>query len=140
MNGYLFDVGPPPVLSFGKYRGTEISKVPPGYLCWLMNEPTMRPNVKRAAAEEMARRADEAKAQAEQLSSMPTAAPCVVCGVALDEVEAGLFREAVECGELVIDPAMPLASPVPLAWKRYCELSSVEHAVREVGCNNEADG
>jgi hypothetical protein len=52
--------------------------------------------------------------------------------VYLDEIEAGLFAEAVERGELVIGLDMPCSSPVPEAWRRWCAEKGVEHRVREV--------
>lgn len=141
MNGTFRNLAPAAfVMPFGKHKGTPIERIPGDYLRWLADEPGMKNNIRRHAARELQRRADVARAEDERLASaLPMAPPCVVHGIELSAIEAGLFHEAVERGELVIDLSMPLASPIPEAWRRYCEFRDLDHAVREVGFTNDVD-
>src|SRR5262245_43217344 len=56
----------------------------------------------------------------------------VVCGVVLDDVEAGLFDLAVASGELAVAPDLPVWSGLPLAWERWCAQEGRPCRVREV--------
>jgi hypothetical protein len=145
LNGLLFDIGSTTfVMPFGKHRGEQIAEIPDSYLRWLTSEPGMRQNVKRAAAEELQRRLDLARERAGMVEfvewcAMTESTPRVVCGVALDAVETALFEYAVAWGELTITPDMPVASPVPEAWRRWCELNALPHAVRQIMITNEGE-
>jgi hypothetical protein len=127
----------PLTVTFGKHKGKPLTDVPPGYLDWAASNPTMFPWFKRACQEELSRRRESSnRARRAWQRSMPDDLPRhqarTVCGVELDEIESGLLRQAEVAGELVITPDMPLSSPVPLAWRRWCEEHDVPHRVREV--------
>lgn len=60
------------------------------------------------------------------VADMPVALPRVVCGIALDAIEAGLFCRAVTTGRLVDEATMPAGSPVPEAYRRWRETREVQ--------------
>jgi hypothetical protein len=62
---------------------------------------------------------------------LPRAAPCTICGIDQDEIEAGRFAEAVAAAELVITLDLPVSSPLPEAWRRWCAENNKPHRVRE---------
>lgn len=71
-------------------------------------------------------------ARLEQGDGLPRGVPRTVEGVPLDAIEAGVFDQAVRRGELVIEPWLPVHSPVPKAYRLWCAANGVEHREREV--------
>lgn len=115
------------VLRFGKHKGRRLADVPASYLAWLMREAGMAPDIRAAAQAELRRR------QAPDFADdLPRAEPRVVLGVALDEIQAGRFAQAVQADELAITPDLPLSSPLPGLWRRWCEVNRMPFRVRVV--------
>src|SRR5262249_45229354 len=104
-------------LRFGRHRGVPLVEAPLGYLGWLLSQPWLWDETREEVADEVQCRQQEAERRRAALASdLPTATPRTVCGLDLDEVEAGLFEQAQNAGELLITPDMPCSSPVPEAW------------------------
>src|SRR5262245_6467037 len=103
-----------PLMPFGKHRGKPLKAVATDYLNWMLEECRLLPALRVAVRAELRRRAELIGPIADGL---PRAPSCVVEGVELNQIESGLFHQAVERGELVIELHMPCSSPVPLAWK-----------------------
>lgn len=122
------------VLTFGRHKGQSIDRVPASYLGWLADNPTMFPWARKMASREITRRRDEARAKAfrDVPDDLPRGIAGTVLGVELDEIEAGLLDLAIARGELVVTPCLPVYSPVPEAWRRWCEFHDLEHRVRHV--------
>src|SRR5262249_12945804 len=121
------------VLWFGRHRGEDISAIPLSYLTWLHAQDWPKPNLKRAVARELHRRQiDEMERQSKAWADawdddLPRAEPQTVEGVYLDEIASGRFQQAVERGELVITRDLPISSPLPEAWRRWCAANGREH-------------
>jgi len=124
-----------PQLPFGRYRGHRLTSVPTGYLAWFHREGKLTRWLRQHVAEELRRREEQHSSRMADLDGrldLCAAEPRVVHGVDLVATEAAIFAEAVDRGELVIGVDMPLSSPVPEAWRRWCAAEGRPHRVREV--------
>jgi hypothetical protein len=123
------------------HRGRDLARIGSGYLRWLVDRIALEPRwrwLHFAVCTELERRTPP-EAPVTPANDLPRAEPCVVQGVALDEIEAGHFARAVSTGELTIWPCLPLASPVPLAWKRWCAATGHPHRVRTIPSTNNTE-
>ncbi len=126
------------ILTFGKHKGRRLGEVPSGYLEWAVGKPDMWAWFRTACAEELSRRrraVEKTRRELEEATAedMPKAPPQVVCGILLDnEFESGEFERAKALGVLIMTPDMPVSSPLPEAWRRWCEQEEVEHRVEVV--------
>lgn len=123
-------------LWFGKHKGKDLEDVPTDYLRWLDAQPWLKHSLMMAVRFELARRGDDddrrsAEAYARLGLDLPEAPARVVEGIFLPPIAAGRFEEAVEAGELVITNDLPLSSPLPEAWRRWCLANGRPARIRE---------
>lgn len=63
--------------------------------------------------------------------SQPRGPTRQVMGVTLEATEGAAFGGAVKAGKLVIEPWLPCASLLPVAWRRWCESQGREAVIED---------